>query len=105
MPGWRFAFLSVAMVSFAIGGLTLAFGVEPRGGHGPNPKPREPFRLSEVGAHMAHVLSIRTFGIIVLQVRGYPAVFQRLPSDDCVTQAHRWQVDFLACLGSYAQRF
>ena len=30
MEGWRFAFLSVALVSLAIGGLNFAFGHDPR---------------------------------------------------------------------------
>lgn len=67
LPGWRFAFLSVAFVSILIGALTLWLGTEPRKLR-QGAAPKEKVQLQDVQSHMMAVMRVPTFGIIVAQV-------------------------------------
>ena len=71
LPGWRFAFLSVAVLSLVIGALTLAFGTEPRKmmSEKDTTATREGIDYKAIPGHMMKVMRVPTFAIIVLQVR------------------------------------
>lgn len=78
VPGWRFAFLSVAAVSYLIGGLTLWLGQDPRKLRSSGSAavvaaaPKEgTIKMAEIKDHMISVMRVPTFGIIVAQVRPY----------------------------------
>lgn len=80
MPGWRFAFLSVAFVSLLIGTLTLILGKEPRNvveKEGGVVAAKESIKLSAIPGHMLSVMKVPTFSTIVLQVR-HPARLLRM---------------------------
>lgn len=71
MPGWRFAFLSVAIVSLIIGALTLLLGKEPKKvieKESTSSAPKEAVKFASIPGHMASVMRVPTFTIIVLQV-------------------------------------
>ena len=72
LPGWRFAFLSVAALSFLIGAVTFWLGQEPRkqrSASGAISGPREGnVRPGEIAGHMLSVMRVPTFGILVAQV-------------------------------------
>ena len=68
MPGWRFAFLSVALVSLLIGALTFMFGKEPRKATEGSSSTKEGIDFKAIPGHMAKVMQVPTFNIIVLQV-------------------------------------
>lgn len=77
MPGWRFAFLAVAFLSFLIGGLTLWLGQEPRKLRGAAASsaiaPKDGGnKLRDVAGHMISVMRIPTFGLIVAQANSPP---------------------------------
>ncbi len=71
MPGWRFAFIAVALLSVFIGGLTLWLGQEPRKLKGPSGTAMAPkesdINLADIAGHMLSVMRIPTFGLIVAQ--------------------------------------
>ena len=72
LPGWRFAFLSVAALSFLIGAVTFWLGQEPRkqrGTSGGGAGSREGnIRLEDIAGHMFSVMRVPTFGLLVAQV-------------------------------------
>ena len=69
MAGWRFAFLSVAALSYLIGGLTLWLGTEPRKIRAAGSSAaKETIKVGDIAGHMATVMRVPTFGIIVAQV-------------------------------------
>jgi hypothetical protein len=72
LEGWRFAFLTVAAASWAIGGATWLLARDPR--HASDPRYRVPRGGGGAGggwrstlAEMRGVVCLRSFGIIVLQ--------------------------------------
>jgi len=74
LPGWRFAFMAVAALSFLIGALTLWLGKEPRklwgGASATAIAPKEGgIDTADIASHMLSVMRIPTFGLIVAQAR------------------------------------
>lgn len=81
LPGWRFAFLTVAALSFLIGAVTLWLGQDPRkqkgSGAASTGNSREGnMRLSEVAGHMLSVMRVPTFGLLVGQVAFFTVPYQ-----------------------------
>ena len=72
LPGWRFAFLSVAALSFLIGAVTFWLGQEPckqRGLTAAAISAREGgIKLGDIAGHMLSVMRVPTFGLLVAQV-------------------------------------
>lgn len=73
LPGWRFAFLSVAALSFLIGAVTFWLGQEPRkqrpaNGSSTGSSKEGSIRLADVASHMLSVMRVPTFGLLVAQV-------------------------------------
>ena len=65
LPGWRFAFLSVGILSICIGVLQLLFGYDPV--FDADTKPPRP-TLRSMWNHLLSVLGVPSFRIIVVQV-------------------------------------
>lgn len=75
LPGWRFAFLTVAALSFLIGAVTFWLGQEPRKRNpvASNTSGSGSIRVSEIAGHMLSVMRVPTFGLLVAQVS--PQIF------------------------------
>ncbi len=72
LPGWRFAFLSVAGLSFLIGAVTFWLGQEPRKQRsataGGGSAREGGIKLGDIAGHMLSVMRVPTFGLLVAQV-------------------------------------